>query len=95
MNSRIANWYMKWVVFNRSVLTMHFDADYIGRLPVPAFVGAPWQNEISSLASRLMSTPVRKFRKGVTNVEESHGYLLRRIDEIIAVNLAISADLLS
>ncbi len=94
MNSKFANWYMKWVVFNRSVLTMHFDGDYIGRLPIPRFEGAPWQKEIASIALQLISKPVRKFRKGVTNVEEVHGELLAKIDKIIEINLSIDADLL-
>lgn len=94
MNSRIANWYMKWVIFNRSVLTMHFDADYIGRLPIPSFVGAPWQAEIADLASELMTISVRKFRKGVTNLDETHGNLVRRIDEIIAENTSIPISVL-
>ncbi|MFC4442032.1 Eco57I restriction-modification methylase domain-containing protein [Caulobacter henricii] len=94
MNSRVANWYMKWVVFNRSVLTMHFDADYIGRLPIPIFVGAQWQTEIANLASKLLSVPARKFRKGVTNLEEVHGELVQRIDQIIAQNISVSLDTL-
>ena len=92
MNSKIANWYMKWVVFNRSVLTMHFDADYIGRLPIPLFRGENWQLEIADLSRRLRGLPVRKFRKGVTNVEEMHSPILNRIDEIIAEKLSIPTE---
>ena len=92
MNSKIANWYMKWVVFNRSVLTMHFDSDYIGRLPIPIFTGEDWQLEIASLSRRLRSMPVRKFRKGVTNIDEVHGAVLQEIDDLIADNVSIPAE---
>lgn len=89
LNSKISNWYMKWVVFNRSVLTMHFDADYIGRIPIPIFQNEEWQLEIAELSRRLRAMPVRKFRKGVTNIEEVHGPILNRIDKIISNKLSI------
>jgi hypothetical protein len=34
MNSRLAEWFYYWFVYNRAVRTMHFDESYLGRLPI-------------------------------------------------------------
>ena len=35
LNSSLARWYFYFGVYNRAVRTMHFDAPYVGRFPVP------------------------------------------------------------
>ncbi|WP_051524385.1 Eco57I restriction-modification methylase domain-containing protein [Sulfurihydrogenibium subterraneum] len=34
LNSKLAEWYFYWFVFNRAIRTMHFDKYYMGKLPV-------------------------------------------------------------
>jgi hypothetical protein len=34
LNSRLAEWFYYWFVYNRAVRTMHFDESYLGRLPI-------------------------------------------------------------
>lgn len=34
INSRLAEWFYYWFVYNRAVRTMHFDESYLGRLPI-------------------------------------------------------------
>jgi len=34
LNSRLAEWFYYWFVYNRAIRTMHFDESYIGKLPI-------------------------------------------------------------
>ncbi|MGC8890963.1 MAG: TaqI-like C-terminal specificity domain-containing protein, partial [bacterium] len=34
LNSRLAEWFYYWFIYNRAIRTMHFDEYYIGRLPI-------------------------------------------------------------
>ncbi|MHA2611538.1 MAG: Eco57I restriction-modification methylase domain-containing protein [bacterium JZ-2024 1] len=34
LNSRLAEWFYYWFVYNRAVRTMHFDESYMGNLPI-------------------------------------------------------------
>jgi hypothetical protein len=34
INSKLAEWYYYWFVYNRAIRTMHFDESYLGRLPI-------------------------------------------------------------
>ncbi|SNZ13516.1 TaqI-like C-terminal specificity domain-containing protein, partial [Hydrogenobacter hydrogenophilus] len=34
LNSRLAEWFYYWFIYNRAVRTMHFDEYYMGRLPI-------------------------------------------------------------
>ena len=34
LNSKLAEWYFYWFVYNRAIRTMHFDKYYMGKLPV-------------------------------------------------------------
>ena len=34
LNSKLAEWYFYWIVYNRAIRTMHFDKYYMGKLPV-------------------------------------------------------------
>ena len=35
LNSKLVSWFVHRFVYNRAIRTMHFDADYVGRLPFP------------------------------------------------------------
>jgi hypothetical protein len=34
LNSRLAEWFYYWFVYNRAIRTMHFDDGYLGKLPI-------------------------------------------------------------
>jgi len=34
LNSRLAEWFYYWFVYNRAIRTMHFDESYLGKLPI-------------------------------------------------------------
>jgi hypothetical protein len=34
LNSRLAEWFYYWFVYNRAIRTMHFDEGYLGKLPI-------------------------------------------------------------
>jgi hypothetical protein len=48
MNSRLAEWYYYWFVYNRAIMTMQFDESYLGRLPIKklTFETRPLANQI-------------------------------------------------
>ncbi|HSJ57130.1 MAG TPA: hypothetical protein VLC95_08110, partial [Anaerolineae bacterium] len=52
LNSSFARWYFYFVIYNRAVRTMHFDAPYAGKLPVPAAAGGEIDT-VCSLAEEL------------------------------------------
>jgi hypothetical protein len=35
LNSKVYSWYMYRFVYNQAIRTMHFDSEYVGRLPLP------------------------------------------------------------
>jgi SAM-dependent methyltransferase len=53
LNSRLAAWYLRDVLFNRSVLSVDLDLPYLGRFPVVPWKGSPSQREILDLVRQL------------------------------------------
>jgi hypothetical protein len=90
LNSDLAAWYMKWSVFNNAVLSISYDSDYLGRLPIPQWTAAPWQMQVSTAARVLTAKEVRKFRKGVTNYLEVKGSSHFQINEVFKNQLNIT-----
>ena len=54
MNSELARFFMVFVVYNQSRLTMHTDRSYIGRLPIP-YTNNNNKNAIIKIVKNLMS----------------------------------------
>jgi hypothetical protein len=57
LNSRFAEWFYYWFVYNRAIRTMHFDEYYIGKLPIKK--NTPQNQhivkEIENLVSQILS----------------------------------------
>ena len=49
LNSKVYSWYMYRFIYNQAIRTMHFDAPYVGRLPLPHQVGKTDSKSIRQL----------------------------------------------
>ena len=49
LNSKVYSWYMYRFIYNQAIRTMHFDAPYVGRLPLPHRVGTDDAESIREL----------------------------------------------
>ncbi|MEM5831657.1 MAG: TaqI-like C-terminal specificity domain-containing protein, partial [Candidatus Aenigmatarchaeota archaeon] len=57
LNSKLAEWFYYWFVYNRAIRTMHFDEIYMGKLPIkiPNQQNLHLINSIESLVSQILS----------------------------------------
>ncbi|MHA1692212.1 MAG: Eco57I restriction-modification methylase domain-containing protein, partial [Candidatus Heimdallarchaeaceae archaeon] len=81
LNSRLSEWFFYWFVYNRAIRTMHFDKDYMGRLPIKD-VDKTIQKSIVDKAIVLENL------SGAVNAtqntkEKAFKKILREIDEIV------------
>ena len=53
LNSTLINWYAHKFIFASAVRTMHFDEDYVGKIPIP-FVPPEEQQPIVDMAERII-----------------------------------------
>jgi hypothetical protein len=53
LNSRLAEWFYYWFIYNRAVRTMHFDEYYIGRLLIKEIT--PQNRHIAQQIENLVS----------------------------------------
>ncbi len=54
LNSRLAEWFYYWFVYNRAIRTMHFDGYYIGKLPIKN-IDPNDQRSIIELATNILT----------------------------------------
>ncbi|MEO0071493.1 MAG: TaqI-like C-terminal specificity domain-containing protein, partial [candidate division WOR-3 bacterium] len=54
LNSKLAEWFYYWFVYNRAVRTMHFDEYYIGKLPIK-MIDRSSQEPFVYLVSQILS----------------------------------------
>lgn len=54
LNSRLAEWFYYWFVYNRTVRTMHFDEYYIGKLPIKS-INKKEQQPFIELVNQILS----------------------------------------
>ena len=54
LNSTLINWYAHKFIFSSAVRTMHFDEDYVGKIPIPIVTPAE-QQLIIELAKQIMT----------------------------------------
>jgi len=52
LNSRLAEWFYYWFVYNRAIRTMHFDEAYIGKLPIK-IINDKNMNVVSAIEERV------------------------------------------
>ncbi|MGC8889706.1 MAG: TaqI-like C-terminal specificity domain-containing protein, partial [bacterium] len=57
LNSRLAEWFYYWFVYNRAIRTMHFDEYYIGKMPIKKITiqNQYLTHQIESLVSQILS----------------------------------------
>ena len=78
LNSRLAEWFYSWFVYNRAIRTMDFDESYIGKLPIKkiTFQNQPIANQIITLVDQILSAKKQ-------NPEADTGHLEREIDHLV------------
>lgn len=56
LNSKLAEWFYYWFVYNRAVRTMDFDAYYMGKLPIKILnsENKPIAEQIEELVSQIL-----------------------------------------
>ena len=55
LNSKVYSWYMYRFIYNQAIRTMHFDAPYVGRLPLPHRVSTNDAESIRELVKEASS----------------------------------------
>jgi hypothetical protein len=78
LNSRLAEWFYYWFVYNRAIRTMDFDESYIGKLPIKKITSQnqPIANQIITLVDQILSAKKQ-------NPEADTGHLEREIDHLV------------
>jgi len=78
LNSRLAEWFYYWFVYNRAIRTMHFDENYIGKLPIKKITpqNQPIVNQIVQLVDQILSAKQK-------NPDADTSLLEQKIDELV------------
>ena len=66
LNSKLAEWFYYWFVYNRAIRTMHFDKYYMGKLPIPQ-ISSHQQKPFETLVDKIL---IKKERGEDTTKEE-------------------------
>ncbi len=78
INSSFVRWYLYFVVFNRAVRTMHFDAPYMGNIPIPKA-----ESPLISQVERLALEMEHKAAQGDKYYLHGQESVYDRIDELV------------
>jgi len=78
LNSRLAELFYYWFVYNRAIRTMDFDESYIGKLPIKKITSQnqPLANQIIAIVDQILSAKKQ-------NPEADTGHLEREIDHLV------------
>jgi hypothetical protein len=87
LNSAFVSWYAHAFVFGGAIRTMHLDAGYIGRLPVPRAGDAPEMQERAGALAREVS---RRLARG-TSVDRLGG-ILEEIEGAVCACYGVDRD---
>jgi len=57
LNSWLAEWFYCWFVYNRAIMTMHFDEHYMGKLPIKKIIpqNQSIADQITNLVNQILS----------------------------------------
>ncbi|NLK72543.1 MAG: N-6 DNA methylase [Clostridiales bacterium] len=83
LNSRLIAWFLRDILFNRSILTMHLDEAYLGNIPICKWQNTKEQREVVELCKKLLEIKPQKKGKGVTNIKDIYGPIMAKIDELL------------
>ena len=78
LNSRLSEWFYYWFVYNRAIRTMHFDREYMGKLPIKKITpqNQPIVQKIENVVDKILS-----IKKQDPQADTSH--LEREIDHLV------------
>ncbi|MEM3490348.1 MAG: TaqI-like C-terminal specificity domain-containing protein, partial [Nitrososphaerota archaeon] len=85
LNSRLAEWFYYWFVYNRAVRTMHFDEIYMGKLPIriPNPKNLNLIHSIESLVSEILSLTQSDDYVSNPQKQEKVKELEKQIDQLV------------
>jgi adenine-specific DNA-methyltransferase len=77
LNSRLAEWFYYWFVYNRAIRTMDFDESYIGKLPIKKITpkNQPIADQIIALVDQILSSKQQ-------NPDADTSHLEHQIDQL-------------
>jgi len=83
LNSRLAEWFYYWFVYNRAIRTMHFDESYIGKLPIKKITSQNQHiaDQISELVSKTLA--IAQSRGYVNNQQKQIKVFEKQINSLV------------
>jgi len=84
LNSRLAEWFYYWFVYNRAIRTMHFDESYIGKLPIKkiTFQNQPIANQIITLVDQILLAKKQNPEADTSHLEQEIDHLVYKLYDL-------------
>lgn len=91
MNSRLAEWYYYWFVYNRAIRTIHFDQFYLGRLPIkiPSKTNRAVISKMESLVDQILSLKNQDCSVDTSDLESQIDQLVYELYDLTPEEIAI------
>jgi hypothetical protein len=85
LNSRLAEWFYYWFVYNRAIRTMDFDESYIGKLPIKkiTYQNQPIADQIIHKVDEILSLTQSEDYETDTSKQKKVKELEKEIDELV------------
>jgi hypothetical protein len=88
LNSRLAEWFYYWFVYNRAIRTMHFDKYYIDKLPVKIIDPINQQN-IINIVDQLLLVKKQCSNSNTSHFEQKLNHLIYKIYDLTEEEIKI------
>jgi len=91
LNSKLAEWFYYWFVYNRAIRTMHFDEFYMGKLliKIPNKTNILIINEIETLVSKIINIKQQSKETDTNKLEKQIDNLLYKLYELTPEEIRI------
>jgi len=91
LNSRLAECFYYWFVYNRAIRTMHFDESYIGKLPIKKITpqNQPIANQIITLVDQILSSKQQNPTADTSNLEHQIDQLVYKLYDLTEEEIKI------
>ena len=85
LNSRLAEWFYYWFVYNRAIRTMDFDESYIGKLPIKKITSQnqPIADQIIHKVNEILSLTQSENYETDTSKQQKVKELEKEIDKLV------------
>lgn len=78
LNSKVLSWYMYRFVYNQAIRTMHFDAEYVGKLPVPHLDNSQ-SSKIIEFVNLALENRERENEKKFRSIDKEIDFLIYKL----------------